>query len=249
MPRSCATACYCVLPSYSDPVEIVWSKNLNFTLIVHISFIFKDCLIIRSSNLMLRATEYGSGTSVKEAGSVTIYTIYTLYTIYMVQVRSRRKSSEAADGGEAAVRSSLDERVLQGAIGTGQGAILNKARRCPLQSRLRNRWLPERWWFSYLKSTIVFSITKLPWWRRHRSQKRNLIFRTRSLGGPCLGGDFLLEALQASWLCPSALRLCDLWPHSSDKEALTRQMGEHLMRILTHQMCACALDRVNMSAT
>ena len=65
---------------------------------------------------MLRATEYGSGTSVKEAGSVTIYTIYTLYTIYMVQVRSRRKSSEAADGGEAAVRSSLDERVLQGAI-------------------------------------------------------------------------------------------------------------------------------------
>ena len=184
MPRSCATACYCVLPSYSDPVEIVWSKNLNFTLIVHISFIFKDCLIIRSSNLMLRATEYGSGTSVKEAGSVTIYTLYTLYTIYMVQVRSRRKSSEAADGGEAAVRSSLDERVLQGAIGTGQGAILNKARRCPLQSRLLNRWLPERWWFSHLKSTIVFSITKLPWWRRHRSQKRNLIFKTRSLGAP-----------------------------------------------------------------
>ena len=93
---------------------------------------------------MLRATEYGSGTSVKEAGSVTIYTIYTLYTIYMVQVRSRRKSSEAADGGEAAVRSNLDERVLQGAIGTSQGAILNKARRWPLQCRLLNRWLPER---------------------------------------------------------------------------------------------------------
>ena len=241
MPRSCATACYCVLPSYSDPVEIVWSKNLNFTLIVHISFIFKDCLIIRSSNLMLRATEYGSGTSVKEAGSVTIYTIYTLYTIYMVQVRSRRKSSEAADGGEAAVRSSLDERVLQGAIGTGQGAILNKARRCPLQSRLLNRWLPERWWFSHLKSTIVFSITKLPWWRRHRSQNRNLMLRTRSLGGP-LRRKFLLEAL---WHWGNVT----YGPHSSDKEALTRQMGEHLMCILTHQMCACALDRVNMSAT
>ena len=109
MPRSCATACYCVLPSYSDPVEIVWSKNLNFTLIVHISFIFKDCLIIRSSNLMLKATEYGSGTSVKEAGSVTIYTIYTLYTIYMVQVRSRRKSSE---------RRQMAERLLWGAVWT-----------------------------------------------------------------------------------------------------------------------------------
>ena len=85
---------------------------------------------------MLRATEYGSGTSVKEAGSVTIYTIYTLYTIYMVQVRSRRKSSEAADGGEAAVRSSLDERVLQGAIGTRQGAIVKRRgdARCNLDS-------------------------------------------------------------------------------------------------------------------
>ena len=139
MPRSCATACYCVLPSYSDPVEIVWSKNLNFTLIVHISFIFKDCLIIRSSNLMLRATEYGSGTSVKEAGSVTIYTIYTLYTIYMVQVRSRRKSSEAADGGEAAVRSNLDEKLLQGAIWTRQGDA-----RCDLDS-LTGGFLTSSW--------------------------------------------------------------------------------------------------------